>query len=506
MLTHTPTDEQAAAITHASRGGSIMLQAYAGTAKSTTLEMMAPQIREPALALAFNKKIAQDIQQRLPGNFQAKTLNGLGHAAWSGHLGGLHLQLNEKKQGQLVTQVAKESRTRLSSDQWAWTRSIVSQAMNEGLLPHAWGEGLRPDTEESWRDIALAAGVPFSDHGLLIPLARDVLHRSVEAALRGQISFDDQIYCPLVLGGRWPQYPVVMVDESQDLSPMNHLMIQKVLRPGGRLIVVGDSRQAIYAWRGADSASMKSLRALREAWTDLPLTMTFRCPHRVVARQQKHAPGYRAAPANRQGEVEDWRQEWTFQRLKTLADSNGATSLAILCRNNAPLFSLAFKLLRRGIGVQMLGRDINRGLKALLHKLCPENASAEEIRAKLQEWEANEVSLALANSREAAAEAASDRAEALRAVLDSGAQDSSQLESLLDELFARERGLVTLSSIHRAKGLEWDLVLHLDPWRIPSRFARRAGGTALEQEANLRYVAETRTRNVLVLADMEDFQ
>lgn len=511
-MSHQPTEEQAEAIRRAASGGSIMLQAFAGCAKSSTLEMMAPQIREPALALAFNKKIALDIGQRLPGNFQAKTLNGLGHSAWAGFLGGRRLQLTEGKQGRLVTQVAKESRSRLNSDQWSWTRDLVGKAMQEGLLPHRFeGQGLIPDTDKEWTNLAFAAGIPADEHSLLVPLARDVLTRSVEMSLQGVISFDDQIYCPLLLGGRWPQFPVVMVDESQDLSPMNHLMIQRVLRPAGRLIVVGDSKQAIYAWRGASAESMKALRGLQEEWTDLPLTMTFRCPKGVVTRQQAHAKGFRAAEGNRAGVIEDWRGRpdgWNFNSIRDLATSHCEPpfGIAILCRNNAPLFSLAFKLLRRQIGVQMLGRDINRGLKALLHKLVEPDAKAEEIRMKLQEWEASEVSLALANGREAAAEAASDRAEALRAVLDSGAQDARQLEGLLDELFSRERGLVTLSSIHRAKGLEWDFVLHLDPWRLPSKFARRRGGTALEQEFNLNYIAETRTRNVLVLADLEDFE
>ena len=45
--------------------------------------------------------------------------------------------------------------------------------------------------------------------------------------------------------------------------------------------------------------------------------------------------------------------------------------VAVLCRNNAPLLSMAFKLLRRGIGVKMLGRDIGKGLVPLAKKLFP---------------------------------------------------------------------------------------------------------------------------------------
>ncbi len=51
---------------------SLMILAYAGTAKTTTLQLAAPGIRVPALALAFNKKIADDIRPRLPSELHHK--------------------------------------------------------------------------------------------------------------------------------------------------------------------------------------------------------------------------------------------------------------------------------------------------------------------------------------------------------------------------------------------------------------------------------------------------
>jgi superfamily I DNA/RNA helicase len=91
--------------------------------------------------------------------------------------------------------------------------------------------------------------------------------------------------------------------------------------------------------------------------------------------------------------------------------------------------------------------------------------------------------------------------------LDSGARDSGELQARLAELFSVPASArsVTLSSIHRSKGLEADLVVHLDPWRVPSKHAvkeAKAGKTtALEQEWNLKYVCETRTRQTLLFAD-----
>ena len=173
-------------------------------------------------------------------------------------------------------------------------------------------------------------------------------------------------------------------------------MLSLTLRPGGRLVAVGDSRQAIYAFRGADSSSMDTMRRLSSNWLDQALTVTFRCPRRVVERQQQHAPGYTAwdgvldgfignietyQPAEG-GRGQDDLPFWTFDDLKSAFSDlpssffvGSGPSLAILCRNNAPLLSLAFKLLRRNIGCIMLGRDIGKGLQTLSKKLAPDDST-----------------------------------------------------------------------------------------------------------------------------------
>jgi superfamily I DNA/RNA helicase len=63
---------------------------------------------------------------------------------------------------------------------------------------------------------------------------------------------------------------------------------------------------------------------------------------------------------------------------------------------------------------------------------------------------------------------------------------------------------VTLSSVHRAKGLEFDTVVHLDPWRIPSMFA--ITDEDRKQEMNILNVVETRSKDFLILASINMFQ
>jgi DNA helicase-2/ATP-dependent DNA helicase PcrA len=350
-------------------------------------------------------------------------------------------------------------------------------------------------------------------------MAREVLVENNNLTRQGIISFDDQVYFPTILGGKWAKFPFVAVDEAQDMSPLNHRMLELSLRDDGRLMAVGDKKQAIYAFRGASTDSMDRIAALRSRWTTLPLTMTFRCPKVVVARQQGHAPGFRAAPKNHEGVFHRFErteavlepdQGWDYKKLTELKP-NSMAEIAILCRNNGPLLAMAFKLLRAGIGVYMLGRDIGKSLIRLSSEICKDdNSPADIVAGLIDDWKTKEVSLALANQKEERVSGIYDRAECLQAVLqNTEVRDAGGLRAMLKKLFDKDSGQVILGSIHRAKGLEWDLVVHLDHWRVPSKFAKQAAQAGdrrqLEQEHNLRYVCETRAKHTLVEASLEDY-
>lgn len=508
----TPTPEQAAIVAAAVSGANVMVTAYAGCAKTSTLCMIANAIPvKPAIALAFNVKIKKELAIRFPSFFEIKTLNGLGHTAWCRAIG-KRCQIDEKKLGKLVTEAISQNKVEMSQEEWNTIRQLVTAAMQAGIVPSHFRafEGLLPDTDHSWQLVADDLFEPVSP--LQIDLARQVLLESCKLSFQGNLSFDDQIYMSALFNGVFPRFQLTMVDEAQDLSPLNHIMIKKTA--ADQLIIVGDPKQAIYAWRGADSGSMGKLRRLRSEWTELPLTTTFRCPKEIVARQQEHAPGFKAWHTNKIGKIVN------FLNLKSLQGSWNWTDVepllghhqnaAVICRNNAPLLGLAFKLLRSHVGCYMIGRDIGKGLIALSKKILPLDDIPAELCANIiQDWAKGERGLALANQNEHKAAGITDREECLLAVLDSGCKNSAELREQLQTLFSREAGQVALSTGHRAKGLEWDIVIHLDPWRLPSRFAKRAladgNSIPMEQEMNLRYVIETRAKDTLLMYNLEDF-
>lgn len=538
-----PTQEQSA-ILEAIRGSqtSVMVNAYAGCGKTSTLEMLSRELpRRATLALAFNVKIKKELEQRLPEWFTVMTFNGLGHRAWARSQQGKKIDLDPKKLGKIVTEELKKAGMEDYEDAWQTVRELVNKVMGQGMTPKDFVRaGWIEDTETNWKQIADDNWLIVDD--AIVEVSRRVLRASVLKAMEGVIDFDDQLYMPLFFGGQWSRFDIVLVDEAQDLSPLNHEQIKRVGGAASRLIVLGDPKQAIYSFRGADSASMAKLKKLRSEWIELPLATTFRCPKVIVARQQPHAPGFKAFETAPEGEFKrigdkngkfqkgstnheghtDYRfidesksggheqcnkssteeeKEWGLEDLPTQGE------IAILCRNNAPLLSIAFKIIRQGQGVTMLGRDIGKGLISLSNKICKNDSTdAAIVKTQIENWRTTERSKAFVNGDDQKVAGIEDRAECLLAVLEGAeCKNAGDLRRHLHKLFEDSYGRITLSTGHRAKGLEWQTVVHLDPWRLPSKFARK-NPAQMEQEMNLKYVIETRSKGLLIEANLEDFQ
>ena len=180
--------------------------------------------------------------------------------------------------------------------------------------------------------------------------------------------------------------------------------------------------------------------------------------------------------------------EWTAQDIP-----DGA---AIICRNNAPLFRLAFQLIRVGRGVTVVGSDIGPALVKALKKLGPEDMTQAQATAAVDAWEKDR--LAKVKGKASVA----DKAECFRVFLDIGGNLVGAI-AYAESIF-KSSGPIQLLSGHKSKGLEWDSVFHLDPHRIPSPYARTE--EEAEQELNVRYVIETRAKKSLTLISMDGYQ
>lgn len=502
------TPEQIAFCEEVAHGnGSILLEAVAGSGKTTTMMQATRQLRPGSgvLACAFNSKTATELKTKLPGWIDTATLNAIGHRAW-GATTGRKLEVNPRKMGIITSELCKRYET---PDLWAAIKDLSSKAKSSGLIPHN-AEGyeatvLIEDTDENWEALAMYHNIELTGGSTktIITIAREVLEMSIVQSFNGTIDFDDQLYMSALFPSRCPTYNMVLVDEAQDLSSIQHILLEKTLKLGGRLIAVGDPKQAIYGFRGADVNSMQTL-ATKHDMKRMTLTVNFRCGRVIIERAQQLVPAITAWSGAPDGSVVQL-DEWVVSDIM-LRNS------VVVCRNIFPLVKFGFTLIRAGVGVHMLGRDLGKTLENIAKKLSA--SSLEELVNAINTWRDNEIVKAKARDSLDLIDWITDMADSLVSIAtDVNATSSAMLTAGIVHLFSESPGHIQLSTIHRAKGLEWDNVYFLDPWRVPAKFAVCAAqddptncGWMLEQEDNLCYIATTRAKHNLVLFNMKQYK
>ena len=460
---------------------------------------------EDILALAFNKTIADELNERLPSHAKAMTLNSIGHRSFQRFIGTHRLKLNREKVGSVLRLYCKED-----ADLWPYWSGIaqlISKARLHGIVPEAaMGESnpITPDTDEAWLDI-------ISEHDLKVPLNLD-LYRSmlvdiIELSFDGEIDFDDQIYMCTCFNVPIQKYDTILVDEAQDLSDMQHRFIDKMMDDSTRIIVVGDHNQAIYAWRGALCDSLAMMIEKYEC-TEMPLTVSFRCGKSIIKQAQKYVPDIKAMDDAPEGEIQ-YVEDWD-------ADFIEPNSM-ILCRNVAPLVRTAYRLIAGGRPACMMGRDIGKGLTNLVTNIIKpaKEISCREFLHKLTDWQDNEINIARSKGQPWREDSVTDKADSIRAVQSySQAKNTVELIAAIDRLFSvNTHDKIMLSTIHRSKGMEWDTVYFLDKWLVPSKYAKEAfsrdpvaGAEQMQQEHNLCYVAITRAKKKLIYVESSKFK
>lgn len=471
-LDHTP--EQLAILEAASgTRANLMISALAGTGKTTTLEAVERAVpRSPMLYLVFNKKNATEAEGRMLGTTHVRTLNGCGHRIWAAGQGRNLRVDKDKSRGILrgiIDDAPREHRDALWSV-YGEVLSAVALAKALGYIPDGkYTQAKRLITRDQFH-----RALDEAPDDLTGDLIDAVLTRSIKLAYDGVIDFNDQVYMPALFGGTYPRYPLVLVDEYQDLSPVDHTMLERLVK--GRLIGVGDPWQNIYGFRGASAGGMRQATD-RYQCTPLPLSTSFRCPEAIVRHVHWRVPHFRWSSPGGQVEV-----------LGTMHSSGITDDSTILCRNNAPLLRLGFQLLAAGRSVSIAGTDIGPRLVGTMKKLGPENMRRAEVLTAIADWEADKL------DRES--KTAADMAACMRVFAEHGRTLGEALV-YADHLF-KQTGHILLSTIHKAKGLEWSNVIHLDPWLV-----RRDPS---EQNQNLDYVASTRSRDHLIEIDSEGIE
>ena len=317
-----------------SESKNLVIKARAGTGKTTTIKAAfehAPEAR--ILYAVFNKRNQKEAESKITDpRVDVKTLHSLGYAYIRANI--RNAKPDDSVEYDRVEKVLADKLMTPSKQLVALVVELVGFCKNQ-LISY---------TDEEIAKIALEREIDFGDKTDGIELARLVLDESKVPREDGRISFNDMVWLPIVNNYATGRYNLVCIDEAQDMNILQLTMAQRAALPGGRIVVVGDDRQAIYGFRGAQSNGMTMMKQTLRA-QELTLTTTYRCPKSVVEQAKSIVPDFTAAPDCPAGLVSEISQ--------TKMDEIINIGSAILSRLNAPLMPRALALLRRNTHVNL---------------------------------------------------------------------------------------------------------------------------------------------------------
>jgi len=365
---------------------------------------------------------------------------------------------------------------------------------------------------------------------------------------RGVIDFEDVLLLLAAMLAERPdvgrevrgQYRHFVVDEYQDVSPLQQYLLDQWLGGRDELCVVGDPSQTIYSFAGATphhlltfSRAFPGAQVIRLVRDYRSTPQVVELANRVIAQagrgtgasapaplelraQRPDGPAVRwAAYADDEAEAAGIAQACA----RLVADGVPASQIAVLYRTNAQAEAFEDALATAGVAYQVRGgerffarRDVREALVFLrggARAADPDVPLGEAARDLLRNagW---------APEAPATRGAARDRWEALnalarladeieaRAVSEGRRATVADLVAELDERAAAQHAPtvegVTLASLHAAKGLEWDAVFlaGLSDGLLPTSLAQTP--EAVEEERRLLYVGVTRAREHLQLS------
>ncbi len=438
--------------------GNLVIRARAGTGKTTVaIEGMMRAPEQKILFVAFNTSVVNELKSRIKNpRAEAKTSHSLGRSfimrAWN------KPRLDEKRGKRLAAEAcggfaAPGEMIQLVDKLAELAKGKAPFGQASDLIAIAQEFDLEPDKDwrvDGWTTKRVAACARSAMDAAALP--------------DGTIDFNDMLYVPVVNRMMHGAYDLVIVDESQDFNASQTMLARGACREGGRIVVIGDDRQAIYGFRGADSGSIDRLKKELDA-DEMGLTITRRCPQKVVRLAQRLVPDFEAAEGTPDG------------------------------RKNAPLAGLCLRILRRGVRAQIKGRDIGTTLASIVGRFIRSGAlTVADVMRHIDEWEREEIERWTERELPVKVDETIDKAETLR-VLAEGVTSALALKSQIETMFSEhpeQQPCVMLSSIHRSKGLEADTVYVLQDTLYPR------GDVENIEERNLEYVAITRTKRRLV--------
>jgi len=471
----------------------LVLEAVAGAGKTTTLVEMVNATKGSVAFCAFNKAISLEIDAKIqPLNLGDRVKVGTLHSFGFGAVRRAYSRV--KVDGYKMRELARREFNGEYEHLRQFAQSAAAMAKECGIA------ATMEDNYDNWMWM-------LNHYNLIDSLPEGVTEQQgidaaqyllgVSNSLTQIVDYSDMIYLPILKNLRIWQYDNILLDEAQDTNSTRRALVKMMLKPSGRLFAVGDPCQAIYGFTGADSQALDNIRSDFNAET-LPLTVTYRCPKSIVQvanRWVDHIQAHDSAPDG----IVDSCELQEVARLATAQD-------AIICRNTKPLVELAYNLIRNSVACKVEGRSIGEGLIKLAERWKTAK-TVGELQAKIEAWAENEIAKHKAKGNDSRCQVIEDQAETLGVFIMQCEESDlisvlvGKIRSLFGDTEQGAQRVLTLSTIHKAKGREWDRVFVLGMDRYsPSKWARQAW--ELVQEDNLCYVQVTRAKQHLTLVNV----
>ncbi|MEV0446092.1 UvrD-helicase domain-containing protein [Streptomyces spectabilis] len=474
-----PTPEQAEAIAAYGDGTDLVLQAGAGCGKSSTLKMIAKaDPRASMLYVAYNKSIASDAQKSFPGNASCSTAHSLAFRAigkdFAHRLNGRRQTAHEAAQLVGVYDLIGPGVPRITGDLGEVVAMPSKRIMRYALETiAAWCYSADPEVAARHipRKPSLKKAATVQQLAeLVLPVARAAWRDLLKPD--GALKFAHDHYLKMwQLGGPTLDTDVVLLDEAQDTNDVLAAVVQA--QEHAQRIVVGDSAQQIYEWRGASDALAKFAA---DGAQELTLSQSFRFGPAIAEAANTWL--YVVGTALR---LKGFEQ--VESRLGPLTDPD-----AVLCRTNAGAMEVVLDALARGVRVALVGGGSE--MKRLAEAAGALQAGRDTDHPELcgfPSWDA---------VRQYAEEEA-DGADLRVLVRLVDTHGPAAVVAATEQLVAEDQAALVVSTAHRSKGREWPKVqIHTD-FREPSADPVTGLVTVRREEARLAYVAVTRAREVL---------
>jgi DNA helicase-2/ATP-dependent DNA helicase PcrA len=472
--------------------GNAIVQAAAGSGKTYTITKAMEHTTGNVLMTAFNKSIANELQSKVPSHVTVSTLHSLGmKMMYANKVGRIKVYTN--KVDFIMNKLPATTYTKgMTREEWKdvnYKRTTI-----KSLVSLCKATITNPTDNAEVAKMADHYNIEYTSE--LMPLFRSIFQKSIDDV--NNIDFDDMIYLPVIMGMKpKSKFDWIFIDECQDMNKAQIALVLSVKKEQGRIIAVGDRNQSIYGFRGADIEAMDRIKESLNA-NELPLSVCYRCPTSHIEHVKNNFPemNIESHPDNKEGTIQHIQHKDFIENIKQDENKNPL----ILSRVNAPLVSYALSLLSNNIKAHIKGSDIGKNLMNILKHLDGE--TIEDTLIAIDNWEANEMEKLIKRYAPKSTQSSLiDKADTLR-IFCENAKDKQNAIDNIERLYSDEnKNDVTLSSVHKAKGLESDCVYIVRPDLMPLDFGEDMKDWEKEQENNIQYVALTRSKDKLVIVN-----